>query len=138
MLEDTKNKYSSKDSLVKGGIGMEVYSTTSRLSRFIGKNEEFALLKHFRGKRVNLYQLEKLFFFAKEEMDYHEYLTILKMMKVELKRFFLRREIGFSEIDIGHIQSLLLSQVNRDNSIDLDNFFGFFKTVEQLSKDSNE
>jgi len=138
LLEDTKNKYSSKDSLVKGGIGIEVYSTTSRLSRFIGERKEFVQLKYFRGKKVNLYQLEKLFFFAKEEMDYHEYLTILKMMKIELKRFFLRREIGFSEIDIGHIQSLLLSQVNQDNSIDLDNFFGFFKTVEQLSKDSNE
>ena len=138
LLDDVKSKYSSKDSLLKGGMSVEVYSGTSCLARFLGNSEEFRMLKSFRGRKVNLYQLERLFFFAREEMDYDEYLNIIKMIKIELRRFLLRKEIGFSELDISNIQSLLLSQVEQNYSIDLDNFFGFFKIVEQLSKDSHE
>ena len=137
LLKATKSKYSSNSSLVKGGIGVEVYSSNSLLAKFIGDYSEFILLKKFDGKKVNLYALEQLFSFAKSDMKYGEYSLVLNMIKVELKRFLARKEIGFSQEEIENIQQLLISQVNKDYSIDLDNFFGFFKTVEQLSKDTN-
>lgn len=138
LLKSTKSKYSSKSSLVKGGIGVEVYSSSSLLARFIGDYSEFMLLKKFDGKKLNLYSLEQLFSFAKSDMQYGEYSLVLNMINIELKRFLARKELGFSEDDIQNIQQLLISQVNKDYSIDLDNFFGFFKTVEQLSKDTHE
>ena len=138
LLKSTKAKYSSKSSLVKGGIGIEVYSSSSLLAKFIGDYSEFILLKKFDGKKLNLYTLEQLFSFTKSDMQYGEYSLVINMIKVELKRFLARKEVRFSEDEIQNIQQLLISQVNKDYSIDLDNFFGFFKTVEQLAKDSNE
>ncbi|KIM12158.1 MAG: hypothetical protein KU38_04440 [Sulfurovum sp. FS08-3] len=138
LLKATKAKYSSKSKLIKGGIGIEVYSSSSLLAKFIGDYNEFTLLKQFDGKKINLYSLEQLFSFAKSDMQYSEYLLIINMIKLELKRFLGRREIGFSDDEVAKIQQLLIAQVNRNYSIDLDNFFGFFKTVEQLSKDNNE
>ena len=137
LLNATKSKYSSNSSLVKGGIGVEVYSSNSLLAKFIGDYSEFILLKKFDGKKINLYTLEQLFTFAKSDMKYGEYSLVLNMIKIELKRFLSRKEIDFSQEEIEKIQQLLISQVNKDYSIDLDNFFGFFKTVEQLSKDTN-
>lgn len=62
LLKETKVKYSSNSKLTKGGIGIEVYSSSSQLAKFIGNYSEFTLLKQFDGKKLNLYSLEKLFF----------------------------------------------------------------------------
>jgi len=137
LLEETKQRYSSKDNLIKGGIGLEIYSSSSNLAKFIGTYKDFNNLKVFKNRKVNLYQLEKLFSFAKENENFDEYLNVLEMLKVDLRRFFSKKDIEFSKTDIAIIEELLVSQV-KDNNIDLDNFFGFFKIIEQLSKDSNE
>lgn len=138
LLKETKAKYSSKSRLIKGGIGIEIYSSSSQLAKFIGDYSEFTLLKKFNGKKLNLYTLEQLFSFAKLDMQYGEYEMVIEMLKLDLKRFLGRREIGFSQDEIKSIQQLLISQVTQNYSINLDNFFGFFKTVEQLSKEKNE
>lgn len=138
LLDETKKRYSSHSTLVKGGVGMEIYSTTSLLAKFIGEREEFVLLNTLLGKKVNLYPLQQIFYFAKEDMSYSEYLQLFKMIKIELNRFLLRKEVGFSNREIVAIEKLLLSQVQESYIIDLENFFGFFKTIEQLSKDSYE
>lgn len=133
LLQESKERFDDKN-----GVGVMVMSSNSIIAKTICRYEDFKLLEGLQksdtAKKLH-FKLHTIFDYL-DVMSYDEFLTQKEMIEVEIKRLMKRENGDFDKttydsiIKIFNKQSIRLA-ANR-YKIDLDNFIGYLKTLEQL------
>lgn len=133
LLQESKEHFDDKN-----GVGVMVMSSNSIIAKTICRYEDFKLLEGLQksdtAKKLH-FKLHTIFDYL-GEMSYDEFLMQKAMIEVEIKRLMKRENGDFDKttydslIKIFNKQSIRLA-ANR-YKIDLDNFIGYLKTLEQL------
>lgn len=133
LLQESKERFDDKN-----GVGVMVMSSNSIIAKTICRYEDFKLLEGLQksdtAKKLH-FKLHTIFDYL-DVMSYDEFLTQKEMIEVEIKRLMKRENGDFDKTTYGNLIKILNKQsirlaANR-YKIDLDNFIGYLKTLEQL------
>ena len=135
LLAETKAHFDNKN-----GVGIVVLSNSAINAKTICRYENLELLKEMKEQKVGMslhYKLQTLFSYL-DNMSYDEFLIQKEMIKVEIKRLLKREDGNFDEKIYNSLIAFFNNQkIERSTNsyeIDLDNFIGYLKTLEQLRK----
>ncbi len=135
LLAETKAHFDNKN-----GVGIVVLSDSAINAKTICRYENLELLKEMKEQKVGMslhYKLQTLFSYL-DNMSYDEFLIQKEMIKVEIKRLLKREDGNFDEKIYNSLIAFFNNQkIERSTNsyeIDLDNFIGYLKTLEQLRK----
>ncbi len=137
LLKESKDFYEDKNS-----IGFMFINGSAITAKSIFKYEDFKLLKELGEKNLalNLYFKLKTTFSYLEKMTYDDFLIHQKIIKIEIERL-LKREENFDKEKEGLLKKLYFvldsqkTEISNDlYEINFENFIGYLKSLEQLTK----
>ena len=135
LLAETKAHFDDKN-----GVGIVVLSDSAINAKTICRYENLELLKEMQEQKVGMslhYKLHTIFSYL-DNMSYDEFLIQKEMIKVEIKRLLKREDGNFDEKIYNSLIAFFDNQKiecsTNSYEIDLYNFIGYLKTLEQLRK----